>query len=549
MLTSSGALVMVKTSTIGLLGKKLCFLNNESGIGIRGMDDISNTLTIKRWWHFRVSNSMWADFLKAKYCPRVHPVIKKWYSGNSQAWKHLLWDRDKCEKLITWNINGGNCNFWWDNWTELGPLAHICSSYINTSNTKKKVNDFMSTNGWDAQRLYNTLSSHIALHIMRIQLVQENKNDYAIWNATEDGHFINGFAWNIIRDHRTINVTINMVWHKLIPFKQSFMCWKIFLGRIPIRQTITRLDSQDTEVCSCCPTPVIETLQHVFVDGRAAEYVWKAMGNPLGIIYQQLPIRGLLNRWWNIKARNIVHKLILQALSVIICWEIWKSWAACKYGDNNSFYLYRMVTQCVWNIKEVLQNASPTLDTTGTWSNLCKLVEKLKLVVICTSVHWIKPAPGKAGIEGIVRNSNGDFIFAFSIPVQASSSSQTEVIAARFGVEWCTQHGYSHLHVEIDSLIFTNILTNQSTNNLKLQHIINGTTTMLDNTVSCISHCLTEANQIADLLAKLASTSGNRTLYHSHNNFPKEAKGLIQLDKWQIPTFRRRYEKCNFFVS
>nr|XP_033513005.1 uncharacterized protein LOC117277715 [Nicotiana tomentosiformis] len=292
--------------------EKLYCPKNEAGIGIHGLNDISNTLTIKRWWHFRVSNSMWAEFLKAKYCSRVHPVSKKWCSGNSQAWKYLLWARDKCEKQITWKINDGKYSFWWDNRTELGLLAHICSSYMNTSNVKKKVNDFMTTNRWDAQKLYNTLPSQIALHIMSIELGQDNKNDYAIWNATEDGHFTNGSAWNMIREHREINVTINKIWHKSIPFKQSFMCWRIFFGRIPIRNSITRLDSEDTEVCRCCPTPARETLQHVFVEGRAAEYVWKVMGNPLGITYQHLPIRVLLNKWWNIKARNSVHNLVLQ---------------------------------------------------------------------------------------------------------------------------------------------------------------------------------------------------------------------------------------------
>ncbi|XP_070041366.1 uncharacterized protein [Nicotiana tomentosiformis] len=362
---------------------------------------------------------MWAEFLKAKYCSRVHPVSKKWCSGNSQAWKYLLWARDKCEKQITWKINDGKYSFWWDNRTELGLLAHICSSYMNTSNVKKKVNDFMTTNRWDAQKLYNTLPSQIALHIMSIELGQDNKNDYAIWNATEDGHFTNGSAWNMIREHREINVTINKIWHKSIPFKQSFMCWRIFFGRIPIRNSITRLDSEDTEVCRCCPTPARETLQHVFVEGRAAEYVWKVMA--LGWI---------------------------------------------KINSDGSF--------------------------------------------IRTS--------RKAGIGGIARDNSGDFVFAFSIPIQANSSSQAEATTVRFGIEWCTQQGYSNIHVETDSLMSLTFL-------------------------------IKEANQVVDMLAKLASTSGNKTLYHSQDNLPREAKGLIQLDKWQFPSFRRRYEKCNFFVS
>ncbi|XP_060198172.1 uncharacterized protein LOC132627088 [Lycium barbarum] len=241
--------------------EKLCFPKNEAGIGIRSMDDISKTLTVKRWWHFRVSKSIWADFLVAKYCPRMYPIGKKWCSHNSQAWKHLLWARNKCENLITWKINNGNCNFWWDNWTELGPLAKLCPNHMNRKNSKKRVRDFMIDNRWDPQKLYNTLPSQIALHILSIEVGQNNKEDYAIWNATKDGHFTNGSAWNLIRSHRPVYGTMKNIWHKSIPFKQSFM-----------------FGSQDDNDCMCCFVPKTETLQHVFVEGRVAEYIWKAVG-------------------------------------------------------------------------------------------------------------------------------------------------------------------------------------------------------------------------------------------------------------------------------
>ncbi|KAG5608367.1 hypothetical protein H5410_019648 [Solanum commersonii] len=64
-----------------------------------------------------------------------------------------------------------------------------------------------------------------------------------------------------------------------------------------------------------------------------------------------------------------------------------------------------------------------------------------------------------------------------------------------------------------------------------------------------ISHCLREANNVADHLAKLAATSGDGTFYLSYQQLPKEVNGLILLDKWQFPSMRRSYEKCNFFVS
>ncbi|XP_075108949.1 uncharacterized protein LOC142180776 [Nicotiana tabacum] len=58
--------------------KILCFPKEEGDIEIKSLEDISATLTIKRWWRFRTIPLLWADFLRAKYCPRTHPVKKKW---------------------------------------------------------------------------------------------------------------------------------------------------------------------------------------------------------------------------------------------------------------------------------------------------------------------------------------------------------------------------------------------------------------------------------------------------------------------------------------
>ncbi|XP_070050087.1 uncharacterized protein [Nicotiana tomentosiformis] len=95
--------------------KRLNGWQDEGGIGIRDMADISNTLAIKRWWRFMTQISLWFDFLKAKNCTRSHPSAKKWNFDNSQAWKFLLRARDNAEAKIIWKINNGNTIMWLDN--------------------------------------------------------------------------------------------------------------------------------------------------------------------------------------------------------------------------------------------------------------------------------------------------------------------------------------------------------------------------------------------------------------------------------------------------
>lgn len=105
------------------------------------MNDISNTLAIKRWCRFRTQPSLWADFKRAKYCNRVHPVSKAWTSGNSQACKSLIKAREDTEINIPWIINDGCCSMWWNNCTEKGALAVLYPDKID--NIKANVSDYI----------------------------------------------------------------------------------------------------------------------------------------------------------------------------------------------------------------------------------------------------------------------------------------------------------------------------------------------------------------------------------------------------------------------
>lgn len=113
-----------------------------------------------------------------------------------------------------------------------------------------------------------------------------------------------------------------------------------------------------------------------------------------------------------------------------------------------------MVTQCVWNMKAILNSDFPKVENNGTWGHPCALVEKLKPIFISTPVQWTRPAPGWINIstDGSFTKTIRKFIFTFSILIQANNISQVEATIARFGIKWCTQHDHSNLYLEIDSL-------------------------------------------------------------------------------------------------
>lgn len=77
----------------------LCYPKEEGGVGFRYIMDVSKSFAVKRWWRFRTSRSVWAEFLRVKYCSRVHPAKKKRNRKDSHCWKNLLEIREKAENI------------------------------------------------------------------------------------------------------------------------------------------------------------------------------------------------------------------------------------------------------------------------------------------------------------------------------------------------------------------------------------------------------------------------------------------------------------------
>lgn len=121
------------------------------------MKEQSDVLAIKRWWRFRKTSSLWANFLNKKYCMRAHCTIKKWASGISHIWKSMTKGSDIAEAHMIWKINSGNCSFWWDNWSGMSPLA---SQYPGAKkSTKTLVRHFITNGHWHIVKLHKILSN------------------------------------------------------------------------------------------------------------------------------------------------------------------------------------------------------------------------------------------------------------------------------------------------------------------------------------------------------------------------------------------------------
>ncbi|XP_019234810.1 PREDICTED: uncharacterized protein LOC109215237 [Nicotiana attenuata] len=217
------------------------------------------------------------------------------------------------------------------------------------------------------------------------------------------------------------------------------------------------------------------------------EYSWHL----LGIKHQTEHVLATFKRWWETSSKN-----------------------------KKKLQLNIIVHQAIWNIKVAILKLIPTWDNQYLWPALCQRIERLKPIQSWKQVLWSTPNHGgikvitngsyirernKAGTGGIVRDSHGDLIMAFSMTVHYGNNNIAETLAAEFEIK-------------------------RDTNNLKIKQVIDRMLSIIQQANVRVNHCFREDNQVADCLAKLPSTLGNSMTINSYQQLPRSTKGYLFLD-------------------
>lgn len=134
-----------------------------------------------------------------------------------------------------------------------------------------------------------------------------------------------------------------------------------------------------------------------------------------------------------------------------------------------------MEQQIYWHIKAAIDKAFPLYKMDLQWNQLCDKVDKMKPKISTKMVVWNTPEIRKikvntdgsflshqlkAGIGGIARDSAGDFIFAFAVPVCCKDHNVAEAMAAQYAVHWFMNSTHLHCTIEMDSINVVNMMKN-----------------------------------------------------------------------------------------
>ncbi|XP_042974906.1 receptor-like protein 34 [Carya illinoinensis] len=153
--------------------------------------------------------------------------------------------------------------------------------------------------------------------------------------------------------------------------------------------------------------------------------------------------------------------------------------------------------------------------------------------------------PGAAGAGGVLRDSKGDLLMAFSVHLGTGSSNYAEVMSLIHGLRRIKMMGVAHIDLESDSMMVVRWLKASRCEVWYLEEFWEELMEMLKEIEFQVSHIYREGNVAADFLARLGAKGLNKQWLS--RDIPSNLRGILRMDKLGFPSLRPQLE--SIFVS
>ncbi|XP_027184159.1 uncharacterized protein LOC113782466 [Coffea eugenioides] len=294
-------------------------LVGKGGIGVWSIAKVYDAFPIKLWWTFRQQQSLWTEFLLAKYCKEVHPCLAEGVTSQSSMWRRLCSIQHLAEEHISWILGKGSMDFWHDNWLGTGALCHRVEIF-----QEHRVSDFVIEARWNLGLLNQVLEPGVVRQVMGIPPPPSQRSDRMVWALTQDGVFSIASTFSLVAQATNCSWVASQVWLKGCPLKIYFFMLRLLRSRLPMSDVLRKFGVQGPSRCHCCAEPDEEGFDHTFCTGIVARAAWSSFNDP-GEVAGVSNLRHRVLRWWLRRGQNVYLKFIYRLLPMLICWELWKA--------------------------------------------------------------------------------------------------------------------------------------------------------------------------------------------------------------------------------
>lgn len=173
--------------------------------------------------------------------------------------------------------------------------------------------------------------------------------DLPYWTLEPTGEFSAKSAWDYVRRRNEPFNAYIKIWAKGLPFKIHFFMWKVWRNKLPLDDLMRRLCYLMASRCWCCTNPMEETMHHLFFTSYVARRVWPYFLSSAGIVIDGLTFHQIIIKCWTAK---VIPRLqpIIQEITTIIVWELWKRRNNFKHGDSV------IVSRVIYQVSSTLQS-------------------------------------------------------------------------------------------------------------------------------------------------------------------------------------------------
>ncbi|XP_027170023.1 uncharacterized protein LOC113769901 [Coffea eugenioides] len=350
----------------------------------------------------------------------------------------------------------------------------------------------------------------------------------AVWMPTTTVKFTLSSAYQEVQQAQNRSFVYSHRWRPNLPVKVSFLMLRLMRGRLPLDKVLCNIGFQLPSKCFYCAAAAVETIEHVFFTGGLA---------------------------LELAATSAQGRFLYATLPSWICWHIWK--ARNKAVFEGVRLQGSEVCQAIFrDVKAVFEIQFHQLMDVHTFPELYDAIAVAAPLRYGILIMGWKPSEagqltlntdgcskgnlGMSGGGGVLRNSNGELVVAFSAFLGKQSSLRAEVLALLAGVQLCEARRMATPFVQLDFGILVGILQRRFHSpwyvRMEVEEIWQRVA--VENEVS---YCVREANKVADALANVGDThiQDSLRIYDSFQAIPVLARGELRLDQWRLPAIRR----------
>ncbi|CAN1762528.1 Putative ribonuclease H protein At1g65750 [Linum perenne] len=499
----------------------ICRPKSQGGLGLRKAMELNGAFTMKLGWQLlKHPDKLWVRVLTTKYLKDVDGnLVLRRKNWGSNIWRSIrkIWPtlKNSCQASVR---NGASTSFWNSVWLDNGvKLADAVSRDLGDAENQRTVADATDGEGnWDWSFLTNALPPHLVDQVAGMQPPSPNSGeDELIWGPDPKGLFSIKSAYEILAatDRSNSDQRWKSVWQWQGPNRVRFFLWLAVHSRLLTNSERRRRHLCIDDTCPRCRTGA-EDIIHVLRDCPFARSIWQEL---IPATEHDFFFRGSFLDWFTRELNSSVRGQLVG----ITAWLIWKARNESIFDNISvtSDQLRLRVLSWIAGVRETMRAHSQSLsevedrrcETLISW-----IPSPDDWISVNTDGSVIQPA-GKAAAGGVLRNSQGSFIGAFSVNLGSCSIMRAELRAAEIGLGYAWSLGARKVILQLDSLAAVNAILGPPTEDLRHSHTLLGIDGLRqrDWQVS-VHHVFREANQVADLLAHLGHSKPLGTTFFTY---------------------------------